>query len=179
MGSMFVSVPSFPTYTRQEFEKDVFYTCGLVYNPAKSLQIMFETDAGQLIPVFIKGRPLCFEQDAPALTLQNLVIYDPLNNVAIMKTLFDMYLDLIQEYPTVVTYAKVNPKKRDIKGQVQIVLDDGRIYSSGIYYNDSLKYMDCINYLCGYDNSNLKEIDFTQAEMEAIKERSRAKRGSK
>ena len=56
-------------------------------------------------------------------------------------------------------------------------MDNGVTYSSGIYYNDSLKYMDCINYLCGYDTSNLKEIDFTQSEMEAIKERSRAKRG--
>lgn len=88
------------------------------------------------------------------------IYFDPVNNVKLMRSLFQYYINKITELDN--RYFSVYfPVFGSENGLVAIEIKNEReSYRSDYFFNESLRYIDLILKISGYDYINVKDYDF-------------------
>lgn len=95
----------------------------------------------------------------PQLNMKTDILFDPLNNVQLMRNLFQYYIKKLESEGTVFTV--YYPVQGHIQGQAKVEIKDTQLmpYSSKYYFNECLRYIDLIMVLNEDENVDLTMFD--------------------
>lgn len=110
--------------------------------------------------VFLHGKTLKggFNNQEPRITY-NDIYFDPINNVKLMRTLFQYYVNKIRELEN--RYFSVfYPVFGDNGLGSMVIKNETEVYKSRYYHNEALRYIDLIFKISGndYDLSNFDQV---------------------
>lgn len=87
------------------------------------------------------------------------VYFDPINNVKLMRTLFQYFINKINNLDN--RYFSVFFPVSKENGLISIeIKSELECFKSDYFYNESLRYIDLIFKISGYDYINIKQYDF-------------------
>lgn len=123
--------------TKEDFNSKVMQNIGLEIDEEKYVIDEYTGDRLQIKGKFIKTE--VEEQDNTSIE------FNPLENPTLMNKLFSYFLDKNEKETNVGTkvFSHSSNSKKE-RGYVILIQNDGTTYTSGKYYNDSLKYADII-----------------------------------
>lgn len=131
-------------------------------------EMAFINDELMVTNLYYKGKPVMAQGSINSTILGGLS-FDPLHNKNLMKSIFDYFIEndtteyryddlndkvikpaFIYDKPYVLVYGRCkSPYKNDRRSCIALTMSDGSDFVSSPYYNDSLKYLECIDYLIG------------------------------
>ena len=131
-------------------------------------EMAYINDDMMLTNLFYKGRPVMDPRSMNS-SIMGAITFNPLNNKNLMKAIFDYFIDnnnndcrydieqdkvftpaFIYDKPYVLVYGRCkSPYKKDKRSCISMVLSDGKEFTTNPYFNDSLKYLECIDFLIG------------------------------
>ena len=131
-------------------------------------EMAFINDNLELTRLYYKGRPV-IDPASENLVIMGGIVYNPLENKNLMKSIFDYFIEnntedyvydrdkrrvfksaFILDKPYVLVYGRCkSPYKNDKRSCIEMVLSNGQSFTTSPYFNDSLKYLECIDFMTG------------------------------
>ena len=131
-------------------------------------EMAFINDNLDLTRFYYKGRPV-IDPVSENLIIMGGIIFNPLENKSLMKSIFDYFIENnTEDYvydrekqrvfrsaftfdkPYVLVYGRCkSPYKNDRRSCIELVMSNGQSFTTSPYFNDSLKYLECIDFMMG------------------------------
>lgn len=131
-------------------------------------EMAFINDNLDMTRLYYKGRPV-IDPASENLVIMGGIVYNPLENKNLMKSIFDYFIEnntedyvydrdkrrvfrsaFILDKPYVLVYGRCkSPYKNDKRSCIEMVLSNGQSFTTSPYFNDSLKYLECIDFMMG------------------------------
>lgn len=142
-------------------------------------EMAFINDDLMITNFYYKGRPVVSQTSVNG-TIFGGLPFDPLNNKNLMKAVFDYFIEndntecryddltdkvikpaFVYDKPYVLVYGRCkSPYHNDRRSCIAITLSNGTDFVSSPYYNDTLKYLECIDFLIGNPPSEGRYNDY-------------------
>lgn len=148
------------------FNKMIANKVGLI--STESGKMAFINEEMNLVCFYYNGRPV-IDPSSDNFFILDGIIFNPLDNKRLMKAIFDYFIEnntddyifdkkkskifysaFTYNKPYVLMYGRCrSPYKNDKRSCISLTMSDGTDFTSNPYYNDSLKYIECIDFLSG------------------------------
>lgn len=138
-----------------DLEYQLLLTIGLSVDANHNL---IDQDYGTI--VYLNGKNIKVKRGPVEPFIRKTDIYfDPLNNMKLMRSLFQYFINKIHDLDN--RYFSVFFPVYGDNGAIAIeIKSETESFKSDYFHNESLRYMDLIFKISGYDHINLKQYDF-------------------
>lgn len=138
-----------------DLEYQLLLTIGLSVDTNHNI---IDQDYGTI--VYLNGKNIKAKRGSVEPFIRKTDIYfDPLNNMKLMRSLFQYFINKINDLDN--RYFSVFFPVYGDNGLVSVeIKSETESFKSDYFYNESLRYIDLIFKISGYDHINLKPYDF-------------------